>query len=73
MARMTLEAARVNRGWTQAELAEKMGVSRQSVFDWENGKRQMRSAYVKLFCNVVGLEEDDIILPSTTTLSSEKR
>lgn len=73
MARMTLEAARVNKGWTQAELAEKMGVSRQSVFDWENGKRQMRPAYVMLFCNVVGLSEDDIILPMTTTLSSERR
>lgn len=71
MAKMTLEAARVNKGLTQAELADKMGVSRQSVFDWENGKRQMRPAYVIAFCSVVGLTEDDIILPSTTKLSSE--
>ena len=33
MAKITLEAARVNTGLTQEQLAEKMGVSRQSVFD----------------------------------------
>ena len=39
MAKITLEAARVNTGLTQAQLADKMGVSRQSVIDWEGGKR----------------------------------
>lgn len=67
MAKITLAAARVNKGWTQAELAEKLGVSRQSVFDWENGKREMRPVYVHAFCAVVGMSEDDILLPEVTT------
>lgn len=67
MAKLTLEAARVNKGLTQAELAEKMGVSRSSVIDWENGKRIMRTPYLHLFCGIVGLTEDDILLPEITT------
>ena len=58
-----MEAARVNTGLTQQELAEKMGVSRSTVIDWENGKRQIKPAYLFLFCKITGFAEDDIILP----------
>lgn len=67
MAKITLEAARVNTGLTQVELAEKMGVSRQSVIDWENGKREMRTPYFILFCHITGFSEDDILLPKRST------
>ena len=67
MAKITLEAARVNTGLTQEELARKMGVSRQSVFDWENGRREMKPAYLYMFCGITGFNEDDILLPIITT------
>ena len=67
MAKISLEAARVNAGLTQEELAQKMGVSRQSVFDWENGKRAMRPVYLYMFCGITGFTEDDILLPKITT------
>ena len=38
MVKITLEAARVNTGLTQEQLAEKMGVSRQTVAKWESGE-----------------------------------
>lgn len=60
---ITIKAARVNIGLTQEELAEKMGVSRSTVLDWENGKRLMRPAYLRLFCYLTKLHEDDIIMP----------
>lgn len=63
MAAITMEAARVNTGLTQQELAKKMGVSRSTVIDWENGKRQIKPAYLFLFCKITGFAEDDIILP----------
>ena len=69
MAKITLEAARVNAGLTQVQLADKMGVSRQSVIDWENGKREMRTPYLYLFCRITGFSEDDILLPLRSTLS----
>ena len=67
MVKITLEAARVNTGLTQEQLAEKMGVSRQSVIDWENGKREMRTPYLDLFCQLTGFSEDDILLPKRST------
>lgn len=67
MAKITLEAARVNAKLTQEELAQKMGVSRQSVFDWENGKREMKPAYLYMFCGITGFTEDDILLPKIIT------
>jgi len=67
MGQITFEAARVNAKLTQAELAEKMGVSRSSVVDLVNGKRPIRPAYLMLFCSITGTREDDIILPEVTT------
>ena len=67
MAKITLEAARRNANLTQVELAEKMHVSKQSVFDWENGKRRMKPAYLYLFCSITGFNVDDILLPEITT------
>lgn len=67
MARITLEAARVNAGLTQAELAEKMGVSRATVINWESGKSEMKTAYVYMFCGITGFSEDDILLPEKST------
>lgn len=67
MAKLTIKAARVNKNLTQDELAEKMEVSRSTVVAWENGTREMKTAYVHLFCLIVGLTEDDILLPKITT------
>lgn len=67
MAKITLEAARVNAGLTQVKLADRMGVSRQTVIDWENGKREMRTPYVYLFCQITGFSVDDILLPKKST------
>lgn len=64
---ITLEAARVNAKLTQVELADKMGVSRQTVIDWESGKREMKTAYLYMFCGITGFSEDDIILPERST------
>ena len=63
MPKITMKAARVSAGLTQEEIAEKMGVSRSTVIDWENGKRQIKPAYLFLFCKITGFAEDDIILP----------
>ena len=67
MPKIPLVAARKANGMTQAELAEKMGVSRETVLAWENGKTTMKTAYFYLFCKVTGFSEDDIILPEKST------
>lgn len=66
-AKVSLAGARVSAGLTQEQLAEKMGVSRQTVIDWESGKREMRTVYLHLFCTVTKFAEDDIFLPVRST------
>lgn len=63
MAKMTMAAARKNKNLTQQDVADLMGVSRQSVADWESGKKDMRPAYFMAFCQITGVPEDDILLP----------
>lgn len=64
---ITLAAARVNSDLTQAELADRMGVSRATVNEWETGKREMKPAYLYMFCGITGISENDIILPTKST------
>lgn len=63
MARIPLAAARVAKGWTQSELAEKLCVSKQLVWEWENGKSKMKPVYLYAFCHISGFNVDDILLP----------
>ena len=67
MAKIPLAAARKAANLTQEQLADKMGVSRQTVVDWESGKREMRTAYFYMFCGITGFSEDDILLPIKST------
>jgi DNA-binding XRE family transcriptional regulator len=67
MAKIPLNAARVAAGLTQEELAKKMGVSRQTVINWEVGKQEIKTAYLYAFRHVTGFTEDDILLPKTST------
>lgn len=72
MPKIPLKAARVAAGLTQKELAEKMGVERNSVHQWEHGIRQMKYPYFKLFCMITGFNEDDIFLPTENATGVEE-
>ena len=72
MAKITMEAARVNAGLTQEELAVKMGVSRSTVINVEKGYVDLKPYYLYAFCHVVGLTEDDILFPNRSTESSQE-
>jgi DNA-binding XRE family transcriptional regulator len=72
MPKLTLEAARVNAGYTQTKLAEILDVSRATVNAWERGRVPMKPHYVFAFCHVVGVSEDDILLPKMSTESEQE-
>lgn len=63
MQKISVEAARVNAKLTQEELAEKMGVSRKTICNWESGKKSMRKSNLIAFCTITGFSEEDLFLP----------
>lgn len=71
MKQVTLAGARVSAGMTQQELADQMGVSKQTVLDWELGRREMKTAYFYMFCGLTGFSKDQIFLPFKSTESKQ--
>jgi transcriptional regulator with XRE-family HTH domain len=63
--KMSLKAARVNRGLSQAEAAIMLGISKDSLGNWERGKTFPSVPQIKRIEEVYGIKYDDIIfLPS---------
>lgn len=60
MSEITLKAARVNAGYTQAEVAEKIGVAPSTVRNWESGKTFPKQPAIELMCVLYGTTYDNI-------------
>lgn len=71
MKRIHINAARVDAGLTQDELAKEMGVSRQTVIAWETGKTRISTAQLFMLCAITGFSTDDILLPEESTESRQ--
>ena len=67
MARFTVAGARVNAGYTQGGIADKMGVSRATINAWECGRIKMKPHQIFAFCYICGVTEDALILPTEST------
>ena len=61
MARMTLAAARVNKGYTQADAAEKLNISVSTLKNWEKGCYFPNQPQIEKLCKVYDLTYDDLI------------
>lgn len=62
---MTLKAARVNAGYTQNEAAQKIGVTVDTLSNWERGKCFPSVIHLRAILSCYGVEYDDLIfLPS---------
>jgi transcriptional regulator with XRE-family HTH domain len=61
----TIRALRQQRGWTQYELALKVGVHPQAVYLWESGRRTPQVAQLRKLGQVFGLCSDEIDLEPT--------
>ncbi len=61
--RITLAAARVNAGFTQREVAERMLVTANTVNNWENGKATPSIVVARRLADLYGLDLDYIFFP----------
>ena len=59
--RITLAAARVNAGLSQAELADHLGVDRTTVLRWEKGKGKIKLEYAAELCRLSRVSLDELI------------
>jgi DNA-binding XRE family transcriptional regulator len=58
----TISALRLERGWTQFELALAVGVQPQTVYLWESGRRQPQVSQMRKLGNVFEICSDEIDL-----------
>ena len=68
----TIRALRQEQGWTQFELALKVGVQPQAVYFWESGRRMPQVPQLRKLGQLFGICSDEIVLeplsdPSTAT------
>lgn len=58
----TIRSLRQAQGWTQFELALKVGVHPQAVYLWESGRRAPQVSQMRKLGQVFGMCSDDIEL-----------
>lgn len=59
-----LAAARVNAEMTQEEVAKRMGLNKQTICNWENGKVIPKRAQLEMMCKIYSIPVDNIFLPN---------
>lgn len=70
--KLTLKAIRVNMGLTREEMAERYGVSKDTLFNWETYKTYPDVRNIPIIEKVTGLKYDDIIfLPENCGITAE--
>ncbi|MCC6629127.1 MAG: helix-turn-helix transcriptional regulator [Chloroflexi bacterium] len=66
----TIAELRRERGWTQLELANKLGVTPVTVYNWERGKYEPGASMFRRIAQSFGVSMDDIALVEATTSKS---
>lgn len=63
MPKISLEAVRVNAGMSQKEWAKKLGVSNNTVINWEKGNTEPTLSQVREMSLLSGIPMDFIFVP----------
>ncbi len=69
---ISLTAARVNAELTQVEVAKKMGVTKQTIINWEKGRVIPGIPEMEMLCGLYNIPQDYIFLHCYSTKSREK-
>ena len=56
----TIKELREERGWTQLQLGNKLGVTPVTVYNWERGRHVPTAAQVRALARAFGVSMDDI-------------
>ena len=74
MLKITLEAARVNAGYTQKDAAKKLRVSNKTVQNWENGRSYPSADKIAEICDLYVISYDNInFLPDRSLKANDSK
>ena len=57
---ISLKAARVNAGFTQSQIAQKLNRDIMTISNWENGKTQPSLSQIATLCQLYNVEFDEL-------------
>ena len=60
---LSIKAARVERGYSQEALAEKLGIGKRTLISWENGEVNMKPVNMFALAYVLGYSIDELRVP----------
>lgn len=66
---ITMKAARLNAGYTQAQAAKELGVNTGTLCNWETGKTSPSINQWFILCNLYGMGIGDILIPTESSLT----
>lgn len=69
--KLTLKAARVNAGFTQKNVAEKLKISNKTVCNWETGTTIPNVQQVEKLCGLYGVPYDNLIFLPNGSLKAD--
>jgi putative transcriptional regulator len=61
---LSLKAARVERGYTQEALAQKLGVSKRTIIKWENGESEVKPYAIYAMAYLFQVDADYLRIPT---------
>lgn len=61
---VSMASARVNAELKQDDIAREMGVSKQTIINWEKGRVVPKPAQFQMFCMICKIPKDNVKLPS---------
>lgn len=70
--RISLAAARVNAELTQEQVAEKMGITKGTIINWEKGRIIPKIPEMEMLSKIYDIPVDNIFLPCYSTKSRNK-
>lgn len=73
MLKITLEAARVNAGFSQEDVTKEVNISKTTLVNWEKGRTFPDVSKFEELCNLYGVKKDNIFLNYNSTKSRKKK
>ena len=58
----TIRQLREGRGWTQLQLAYRLGVTPVTIYNWEQGRSEPRASQFRRLARLFGVSMDDVAL-----------